>query len=97
MSLHTTTASDAAANFRDDLVRIIRNALGLPESIAVPMADELAKGMKRELGGVNIPVGEIRAVRDAAVRRDFNGRNQSEVIKRHGISRRTFYRIIGNR
>jgi Mor family transcriptional regulator len=88
---------DAAANFRDDLVRIIRASLGLPDSVAVPMADELAKAMKKEMGGMYIPAREIRDVRDAAVRRDFNGRNRDEVMRIHKITRRTFYRIIGRR
>lgn len=90
-----TLQHDAAINFRNDLVRIIRTSLGLPESVAVPMADELAKGMKKEMGGMYIPAREIREARDAAVRRDFNGRNREEVMAAHNITRATFYRIIG--
>jgi Mor family transcriptional regulator len=92
-----TLAHDAAANFRNDLVRIIRESLGLPESIATPMADELAKGLKRELGGLYIPAREIRDARDAAVLRDFNGRNHDEVMRSHSISQRTLYYILGRK
>lgn len=92
-----TLERDSAVNFRNDLVRIIRESLGLPESIATPMADELAKGLKRQMGGLYIPAREIRNARDAAVLRDFNGRNHSDVMRSHSLSRRTFYRIIGRR
>jgi Mor family transcriptional regulator len=89
-----TLERDAAVNFRNDLVRIIRETLGLPEKIAVPMADELSKGLQKRLGGLYIPAREIRAVRDDAVRRDFNGRNHAEVISAHNISRATLYNIL---
>ena len=86
---------DAAVNFRNTLIRIIRSALGLPETVAVPIADELAKGLSNEMGGLYITKREIRATRDDAVRRDFTGRNHREVCRKHDISRRTLYRIIG--
>jgi Mor family transcriptional regulator len=92
-----TLEKDAAVNFHNDLVRIIRESLGLPEKIAVPMADELAKGLQQRLGGLYIPAREIREVRDQAVLRDFNGRNHIEVMRTHNISQRTLYRIIGGR
>ena len=92
-----TLEKDAAVNFHNDLVRIIRESLGLPEKVAVPMADELAAGLQRHMGGFYIPAREIREVRDAAVLRDFNGRNHVEVMRQHNISQRTLYRIINRR
>lgn len=86
--------TDAAVSLRHDLVRIIRESLGLSERIAVPMADELAQGLQRRMGGFYIPVREIRETRDAAVLRDFNGRNHIEVMRSHNISRATLYRIL---
>lgn len=88
---------DAAINFRNTLIRVIRKTLGLPEPVAVPMADELAKGLSAEMGGLYITKREIRGTRDDAIRRDFNGRNHAEVMGRHGISKRTLYRVIGRR
>lgn len=85
---------DAALNFRNDLVRIIRESLGLPEKVAVPMADALAAGLQRHMGGLYVPKREIRAVRNAAVLRDFTGSNHAEVMRRHNICRATLYRII---
>lgn len=92
-----TIDQDAAVNFRNTLIRVIRKTLGLPEPVAVPMADELAKGLSSELGGLYIAKREIRATRDDAIRRDFNGRNHGEVMRSHGISKRTLYRVIGRR
>lgn len=92
-----TLEKDAAVDFHNTLVRILRKSLGLPEKVAVPMADELAKEMKHELGGLYIPARDIREVRDAAVRRDFTGCNHAEVMRMHNISQATLYRIIGRR
>lgn len=92
-----TIEQDAALNFRNTLIRIIRRTLGLPETVAMPMADELAKGLSSELGGLYITKREIRGSRDEAVRRDFNGRNHLEVMRKHTISKRTLYRIIGRK
>jgi Mor family transcriptional regulator len=92
-----TLEQDAAVNFRNDLVRVIRESLGLPEKVAVPMADELAKGLKNRMGGLYIPAREIREARDAAVLRDFNGRNHAEVLNAHNICRATLYNILRRR
>lgn len=92
-----TLTADAAANFHNDLVRIIRETLGLPEKVAVPMADELARGLKGRMGGLYVPAREIREAAEAAILRDFNGRNHAEVMRRHRISRATLYRILKRR
>jgi Mor family transcriptional regulator len=36
-----------------------------------------------------------RAERDAAIRRDFNGRNRDELCREHGISKSRLYQIVG--
>lgn len=92
-----TMEKDAAVNFHNDLVRIIRESIGLPEKIAVPLAEELAAGLRRNMGGLYIPAREIRAVRDAAVLRDFDGRNHGAVMRAHHIGRTTLYKIIKRR
>jgi len=86
---------DVAVSFRFELTRIIRESLGLPEDVAVPLADHLARGLSRRMGGMYIGKRELaRTVRDEGVRRDFTGRNRAEVMDRYRISMRTFYRII---
>lgn len=89
---------DAAVTLRGDLVQAIRECLGLPENIAELMADNIARGLSRRVGGIYIPKREIsQEDRAAAVKREFNGRNRQEVMRRHKISRATFYRIIGGK
>lgn len=90
-------ARDLDVSLRADLVRVIRESLGLPETVAVPMADELARGLQQLMGGLYVPARELRETRDAAVRREFNGRNHDDIMRRHDISRATLYRIIGTR
>jgi Mor family transcriptional regulator len=97
MSTQSTLEKDAAADFHNTLVRVIRDSLGLPEKIAVPMADELAKGLKKNLGRLYIPVREIREARDVGVLRDFNGRNHDEIMRDYNICRATLYNILGRR
>jgi len=87
-------SADAAVNFHNDLVRVIRETLGLPEKVAVPMADELARGLRARMRGLVIPVREIRAAHETAVLRDFTGNNHREVMRHHNISRSTLYRIL---
>ena len=95
LNTNKTLEQDAAINFRNTLIRIIRASLGLPETIAMPMADELAKGLSNEIGGLYITKREIRSTRNDAIRRDFNGRNHREVSRKHGVSVATVYRILG--
>ena len=78
-----TLEQDAAINFRNTLIRIIRASLGLPETVAMPMADELAKGLANEMGGLYITKREIRSVRDEAVRRNRRHRRGAEGEQRH--------------
>ncbi|TQE91142.1 MAG: DNA-binding protein, partial [Spiribacter salinus] len=53
--------------------------------------------MQLSWGGARLYIPcKDRAARDAAIRAEFTGRNHDEVCRRHGISRRTLYRIIGS-
>lgn len=47
----------------------------------------------------NIGIGRMQIIRwrDAAVRRDFNGRNHAEVMRRYSISLPTLYRVLARR
>lgn len=86
---------DAAVTLRHDLVRIIRGCLGLPEKVAVPIADLLAQelcrtGMLKDWK--QIPASESRQTRRSVIGREFNGRNVEELMRKHGVSRATVYR-----
>ena len=88
---------DAAVTLRYDLTRAIRETLGLPESVAVPMADHLAIGLSQRMGGLYIPKRDLRTERDDAIRRDFTGANHREVMAKYRISRATLYRTIARK
>ena len=92
-----STEIDAAISLRYDLTRAIRETLGLPENIAVPMADHLAIGLTQRMGGLYIPKRDLRTERDEAIRRDFNGANHREVMTKYRISRATLYRTIARK
>lgn len=81
----------------NDLVRAIRESLGLPETVAMPMAQRLApvlrhRGFMAEWR--DIPASEIRQARDDRIAREFDGHNHQELARRYGVGRATVYRVI---
>lgn len=87
---------DAAVAFRYELTRLIRESLRVTEADATTLAERLERSLWSNLGGRYVPQREMRALRDAAVRRAFNGRNKADVIREFGISQALFYQIVGN-
>lgn len=88
---------DAAITLRYDLVRAIRETLGLPENVAVPMADHLARGLTRRLGGLYIPKRDLRSERDEQICAEFNGRNHVHLARKWGVTPRTIYNVVRRR
>lgn len=89
---------DKAAAVRTDITRAIREATGLHERFAVEISDGILHRLQQRWGGDRIYIpSKDRAARDAAIRAAFDGRNHDEVCRRHGISRATLYRILGQR
>lgn len=93
-----TLEQDAAVNFRNDLVRALRDQFGMSEKVAVLVLAEISawsgNGYKNSLC---ITSSEVRELKVEAVLHDFNGRNHGEVMRKHGLSQRTLYRIIGGK
>ena len=65
------------------------------------VAVALVSGLRKRYGGerlgrrgLYIPAPS-KQERNEAIRRDFDGTNADAVMKRHGIKRSTFYRVIG--
>ncbi|MCK5769484.1 Mor transcription activator family protein [Algiphilus sp.] len=88
---------DTEVNVKSRMTRVIREHTGLAERIAVEMAGEAWNALVTQLGGERVYFCPSKAERDAAVIRDFNGRNHAEVCREHDISRRTLYRILNGR
>lgn len=89
-------SEDAAIQLEHDFVEIIRSRIGLNEALATIHAQEIVRGLRERRGGESlwIPASD-KTERDAAIRREFNGQNREEVMRRHGISRSRLYQIVG--
>lgn len=89
-------SEDAAIQLEHDFVEIIRRRIGLNETLAAIHAQEIVRGLRDLHGGQElwIPAPD-KSERNAAIRREFNGQNLGEVMRRHGISRSQLYHIIG--
>lgn len=86
---------DRLGDLRSRVTRIVRDATGLHERLALPVAESICGELAKEFrgGGLSVPSPD-KAARDAAVRRAFTGSNHAQVCGQHGISRSTLYRII---
>lgn len=83
---------------RSDLMRIVRERIGVHEVFVARVAEEILQGLREQLGGreVYIPAPD-KAERDERIRAAFNGRNAREVCARYGVSRTRLYQIIAVR
>lgn len=89
---------DAAAQLQRDITNIVREETGMHEGIATMFSEALVRGLRRRLGGRELYIpAPGRSERDSAIRRDYNGRNMDELMRRHEIGRTRFYEIIGTR
>lgn len=89
---------DTEVSFHYLMVRAVRSLAEIPEDKATGIANGLIKFLCQYSGGVYIPKSEIhKPARNRQIRAAFNGRNHAEVMARFRISRRTLYRVIGER
>lgn len=90
---------------RRSLLNVLAGALQSELRLAEHEAIRIARGMVRWIaplaGGDVLYVPKAieidRAARNAAIRREFNGRNRDEICACYGIARSTLYNIIGRR
>ncbi len=89
---------DRHAGLRSRIMRIVRQATGLDEQMALPIAESICDELAQEMGagGPQEPATG-RADRNAAIRREFHGDNHREVMRRYSISRSTMYRVVGGK
>lgn len=96
-------AEDAVLQLTYDIVDIARAGLGVSEGEATRMASAIVRGLRQRYGGVRLGQRGLyipapgKEERNAAVRREFDGTNGPEVMRRHGIKRSTLYTIVGQR
>lgn len=96
MTHSTALSEDAAIQLEHDFVEIIRQRIGLNETLATIHAQEIVRGLRERHGGQDlwIPAPD-KAERDEAIRREFNGQNRNELMRRYGIGRSRLYEIVG--
>lgn len=89
-------ADDAAVQLEHDFIAIVREEIGMHESLATIVAQALVRGLRRRNGGQSlwIPAPD-KALRDAAIRREFIGPNIKEIMAKYGIGRSRVYQIVG--
>lgn len=80
---------ETARDRRDGLIKP-----GVTQAEASALAADLVRRLAPCIGGRYITKRDEKAARDAAVWREFNGRNHVELMRKHQISRRLFYSII---
>lgn len=83
-----------------DLATLIHQRLAdlLPPVVAADLARELAEDVRLKWGGglIYIPQGARfeRQQRDAAIWREFNGRNHADLARRHGLTLSCVYDVL---
>lgn len=98
MLLSAGQAEDAAVQLEQDFVGIVREEIGMHEQMATAFAQALVRGLRRKLGGRELYIpSPNRAERDATIRREFNGANLDQLMRRYGLSRTRIYEIVSRR
>lgn len=85
---------DTEAWLKQRAIRVARDCTGLAESTASQIIDQVFAGLYEEFRGERLYLCQSLEARDADVRADFDGCNHDRVCRKHGISRRTLYRIL---
>lgn len=95
-----THEADKAVTLSYIMTSALRDELGMSESDAARIAEDLLRNMSRQVGGSEIYFPKLteleRRKRHERVLRAFNGSNADDVIRAEGISRSTFYKIIAD-
>ncbi len=90
--------------YRDDINAIIIEEISAAAQChdvqpdkAIALAETVERRLRIRVGGCDVRYLRKRdhAARDAAIRRDFNGRNLKELAKRHELSERRIRQIVG--
>lgn len=82
------------------LTGALQHEMQMPEREAFRVAQGMVRWMAPQVGGdvLYVPksLDEDRAVRDAAIRQEFNGRNRDALLVKYEISKTSFYRIVAS-
>lgn len=96
-------ADDTILQLQMDLIDILQSETGAPEPAATALARTLVTGLRARYGGMRLGARGLyipaldKVERDKAIRRDFNGTNAGEIMRRYRIGRSRLYQIIKKR
>jgi len=101
MSTHETSAADRLVSLLYILTSALRDEAGMPEKDACRIAEKTVGDMSKRFGGEYLycpkrPAMD-RARRDETIRKEWNGRNADELMRRYDVSRTTLYRVLAER
>lgn len=94
----TPQIDDSAVSLVYEITAAIQEEVGMAEGFASQIAEAITRGIRRRLGGNHIYVPKFNGMqekreRDALIKREFNGANLGELMKRHGLSKTQIYEI----
>lgn len=72
--------------------KIMRESFGVHESDAAAVAEKIIIALGEHF--TDIQARDIKAVRNAAIVREFNGRNYGDLARDHGLAEITVWKII---
>jgi Mor family transcriptional regulator len=79
---------------RVDYVRIVQECTGATPDVSMRAAAELVRAFRVKFGGADLYVPRPARYDEAALLREFDGRNVDEVCTKHGIAHSTLYRAV---
>lgn len=101
--MSTPATVDHQVALANEITAILRERIGYHEQFAAPIAEAIVSGLVERRGGdeLYIPTGTANprrlAERNAAIRREFNGRNRRQLCEKWGISKSRLYEIVGEK
>jgi Mor family transcriptional regulator len=90
---------DSYVELQYQFTDIARAELGFDEQVAGTIAEALIRGLSKRMRGqsIYIPSAPYISERNAAIRKENNGRNRDELCSKYDISLKTFYKIINEK
>lgn len=96
-----STPIDHQVALANEITTILREEIGYHEQFALPIAQAVVNGLIKRRAGDLLYIPTVRACsrraiaeRNAAIRREFNGRNCKELCAKYKVSRPWLYRIV---
>jgi len=94
-------SDDDAVSLRFEIAAILREEMGLHEQYATTLAEPIVNGLKKRFSGQEIYIAKNEKTdileRNSNIRREFNGRNLAEVMKKYDLSKPAIYKICRNK